>query len=51
MKVKDAIERYGSKAEIARILGIARQSINNWGDDVPPLRVYQLKEKENANVK
>lgn len=46
MKLSEAIERYGSKSEIARILGIARQSVNNWGEDVPPLRVYQLKEKE-----
>lgn len=46
MKTKDAIEKYGSKASLARALGIKAPSIANWGEDVPPLRVYQLRELE-----
>lgn len=44
MKKDEAVALFGSAAKMARALGVTRQSINKWGDDVPPLRVYQIKE-------
>jgi len=46
MKTSDAIAKYGSKAALARALGIKAPSISTWGENVPPLRAYQLKEME-----
>ena len=45
MKTKDAVKLAGSKSELARILGIRRQAIIQWGVKMPPLRVFQLAEK------
>lgn len=44
MKKRDAIAIFGSASELARALGIARQSVAKWGDDIPPLRAYQINE-------
>jgi hypothetical protein len=44
MKTQDAIEFFGSRKAIADALGIWPQSVYNWGDEVPPLRAYQLRE-------
>ena len=44
MKTKDAIELFGGVAPLARALGISTAAIYQWEDDVPPLRVYQIKE-------
>lgn len=45
MKTETAITLAGTSAELARILGLSRAAISQWPDDVPPLRVYQLREK------
>lgn len=45
MKTKLAIKRAGSGAELARILGVTRQALTIWKPNLPPLRVYQLKER------
>lgn len=42
MRTKTAIKHFGSAAELARHLGISRQSIHDWGDEVPEGRQYQL---------
>jgi len=44
MKTDDAIAAFGSASELARVLGITRQSVSKWSEDVPPLRVYQITE-------
>ena len=44
MKKRDAIAAFGSASELARSLGITRQSVAKWSEDVPPLRVYQINE-------
>lgn len=44
MKTIEAVAIFGSKAEVARNLGISRAAVTDWGDDVPPLRVYQIRE-------
>ncbi|OOH86268.1 Cro/CI family transcriptional regulator [Comamonas kerstersii] len=42
MKKQDAIDRAGSSAALARILGIAPAAISQWGEQVPSARVWQL---------
>lgn len=44
MKKKDAIAVFGSASELARALGIKRQSVSKWSEDVPELRAYQINE-------
>lgn len=44
MKKRQAIRRAGSSANLARLLGVTPQSVSGWGDELPPLRVYQLRE-------
>ena len=50
MKTRDVLRVFGSYAEIARALGISRQAVQSWGDDVPPLRSYQLREIMDEHV-
>ena len=44
--VQDAMGALGcpTKAALARALGVSRQNIHAWGDIVPELRRYQLRE-------
>ena len=44
MKTKDAIKAFGSPKELAAALGITREAIYQWGDTVPELRAYQIRE-------
>lgn len=44
MKTEDAISYFGSVRKLAAALGLSVQAIYAWGDDVPPLRVYQIRE-------
>lgn len=44
MKVEEAITQFGSVAALATALGISVQAVYQWGDTVPPLRVYQIRE-------
>jgi len=44
MKTKDAIKIFGNKTRLAEALGISRPAVSRWGENLPPLRVYQLKE-------
>lgn len=44
MKTSDAILAFGSLTALAKALGISVQAVYQWGDTVPPLRVYQIKE-------
>lgn len=43
MKTAAAVRLAGNKAELAKVLGIQRQSIQSWGEFVPPIRVYFLR--------
>ena len=44
--VQDAMVVLGcpTKAALARALGVSRQNIHAWGDIVPELRRYQIRE-------
>ena len=44
MKVKSLVSKVGSKAKIASLLNISAAAVSQWGDKVPELRKYQLKE-------
>jgi hypothetical protein len=44
VKTSHAIKLFGSKRDLQDALGITRQAVSNWGDTVPPLREYQIKE-------
>jgi len=44
IRVDDAARLLGSKAELARTLGIKPQALTGWGEYLPELRVYQLRE-------
>lgn len=40
----DAIKYFGSRANLARALGISRAAVSYWGEQVPALRAYQIRE-------
>lgn len=44
MKTKQALRLAGSATALAKLLGITRAAISQWGNNVPELRVYKLKE-------
>lgn len=44
MKTKDAIDAFGTASAMARALGITPSAISQWGEDVPDLRAYQIRE-------
>ncbi|MDF2415415.1 Cro/CI family transcriptional regulator [Aeromonas sp. 1HA1] len=51
MKKQDAIDRFGSVRALAAALGCSTQAISQWGEVVPPLRAFQLKEMADGNQK
>jgi DNA-binding XRE family transcriptional regulator len=44
MNKRQAVKRAGSQAELARILGISKQAVCQWGDDLPRLQFYRLRD-------
>ncbi|HEY6612723.1 MAG TPA: Cro/CI family transcriptional regulator [Pseudomonas sp.] len=42
MKMKEVVAHYGSKAAVAKRLGISRVSVTQWGEEVPILRQVQI---------
>jgi len=43
MDKAQAIQKAGSAMALAKLLGITRQAISQWGDALPQARVWQLK--------
>lgn len=45
MTLKQALEHFEGKADLARALGVSRQAISNWDEDkpIPGFRELQLK--------
>ena len=43
MEKSIAIRLAGSQTKLAAILGINQSAIAQWGEDVPAMRIYQLK--------
>lgn len=50
MKTSDAIAAFGSTRKLAERLGLSVQAIYKWGEDVPALRVYQLRDLLNKQT-
>jgi hypothetical protein len=44
MKTTDAIMTFGGISKLAKALNISRQAVHKWGEFVPPLRAYQLRD-------
>ena len=42
MRTEEAIRHFGSAAALARALGITRQAVHDWGDEVPTVRTFQI---------
>lgn len=42
MKTREAVHHFGSKASVAKALGISRAAVTRWGEHVPEGRAYQL---------
>ena len=51
MKTTDAVRYFGTKSELARALGITKQSITSWADTVPLARQYQLERLTGGRLK
>ena len=43
MDKQKAIKLAGSQTKLAAILGVSQAAIAQWGQDVPVMRIYQLK--------
>ena len=43
MEKSTAIRLAGSQTKLAAILGINQAAVAQWGNDVPIMRIYQLK--------
>lgn len=44
MTKDEAIKAFGSQAKLAEALGLSRAAVSLWGETVPPLRAYQIRE-------
>ena len=50
MKVTDAAEHYGSKAALARKLGVKRSTVTKWGEIVPIKHAWIVQRKSHGRV-
>jgi len=39
-----AIKKAGNANRLAKLLGVSPQAVRQWGPEMPPLRVYQLRD-------
>lgn len=44
MTKSELIAKAGSAAKLAAVLGLSRQAVAAWPEQVPALRLYQLRE-------
>ena len=44
MKTDEAIAAFGGLRRLAEALGVSTQAAYRWGDEVPELRAYQIRE-------
>lgn len=51
MKKATAIRYFGNATNLAKTLGIAKASVSQWGEDIPPLRAYQLERLTDGKLK
>lgn len=48
MKKESVVSHFGSMANVARALGIARSSVSGWGDLVPEKRAVRIERMTNG---
>jgi predicted transcriptional regulator len=46
MTKTEAVARAGNANKLAALLGISPQAVSKWPETIPPLRLYQLREKK-----
>lgn len=51
MRKQNVIEHFGSQAALARALGVKPQSVDSWGETVPPLRQIQIEKLTGGKFK
>jgi DNA-binding transcriptional regulator YdaS (Cro superfamily) len=51
MKTEEVLSFYGSKTKVAEALKISLAAVSQWGDQVPPLRAYQLERLSDGKLK
>jgi DNA-binding transcriptional regulator YdaS (Cro superfamily) len=44
VKKLEAIRHFGSQQAVADALGLHKSAVSQWGEEVPQLRAFQLKE-------
>jgi hypothetical protein len=44
MTKDEAVKLFGGVRALADALNITEQAVHQWGDTVPPLRVYQIRD-------
>ena len=44
MDINQIINKVGSQSELARILGISEPAVSQWKEQIPELRLRQLKD-------
>ena len=43
IRTQDAIRMAGTQEKLAALLNVTRSAVSQWGEHMPPLRVYELK--------
>jgi DNA-binding transcriptional regulator YdaS (Cro superfamily) len=51
MTKDDAIAFFGSQTALAEAVGLTRQAVNQWPEEVPPLRQIQLERLTRRKLK
>lgn len=51
MTTAEVVEFFGSKAAVAKALGIKLPSVSEWGDEPPRARQYQLQVMTKGKLK
>lgn len=46
MTKSEAVARAGNASKLAALLGVSPQAVSKWPEAIPPLRLYQLREKK-----
>ena len=44
MRKSEVIAAFGTARNLAESLGITEQSVSQWGEDVPELRAFQIRQ-------
>ena len=51
MLKSEVLKFYGSAAAVARLIGISRSAVSQWGHLVPVRRAYELERLTNGKLK